>query len=198
MPQASCCLSGSWAGWGHLPALTTYFFWPDLLTASVIGVTFHWVCGFSNVCIKAQIKLPGEDKDPTEWCSSFECYSQINCFLVSFCLGIQLLLWLQMAGHTRQWCACQDPRSSGLSATPCRSWCTFCHYVVLLDITGFPWRLESCRWTWYHNSAQKYYVLGKIDSCQGRQNIQYVGDICNFFSCSLNKGQSDAWGVRCM
>lgn len=64
MPQASCCLSGSWAGWGHLPALTTYFFWPDLLTDSVIGVTFHWVCGFSNVCIKAQIKLPGEDKDP--------------------------------------------------------------------------------------------------------------------------------------
>lgn len=64
MPQASCCLSGSWAGWGHLPALTTYFFWSDLLTDSVIDVTFHWVWGFSNVCIRAQIKLPGEDKDP--------------------------------------------------------------------------------------------------------------------------------------
>lgn len=92
----------------------------------------HWLCDWCDFPLSVGIfkclhqgsnQTVRRSQRPKEWCSSFEYYSQINCFLVFFCLGIQLLLWLQMTGHTRHWRACQDPRSSGLSATPCRSWC---------------------------------------------------------------------------
>lgn len=63
-----------------------------------------------------------------------------NKLLLGFFLPRDTIaVWLQMAGNTRQWCARQDPRSSGLSATPCRSslllslCCLTVHYWFPVD-----------------------------------------------------------------
>lgn len=108
----------------------------------------HWLCDWCDFPLSVGIfkflhqgsnQTARRRQRPKEWCSSFEYYSQINYFLVFFCFGIQLLLWLQMTGHTHQWRACQDPRSSGLSATLCRSWCAsiaMLSYCTLLVSCG--------------------------------------------------------------
>lgn len=150
MSQASCCLSGSRAGWSHLPTNPMVFL-PGLLTDSVIGVVFHWVRRFSNVCIKTQINLAqGRQRANRMIFKLWILFT--NKLLLGFFLPWDTIATVAADGwaHSPVMCLSGSWFLRALSCSlygviECCSWCVMCFYprVILLYRIGFLWTLDA-------------------------------------------------------
>ena len=67
--------------------------------------------------------------------NSFECYSQIDCFLPSICIGISFLLRFLMTGYVHQRHACWVSRSWGMSPP---HWSTHRGWMVPTVVQSWP------------------------------------------------------------
>ena len=87
---------------------------------------------------------------------SFECYSQIDCFLPSICIGISYLLRFLMTGYVHQRHACRVSRSRGMSLPTgthmvdqwCQQRCKAGHVfrrAISLHVVSLPWTLKRSK-----------------------------------------------------